>query len=162
MQRPASGNEFIAGRDIPQEWWDVFKSPKLDALHQGRARQQSQSAIGTGDTARQPAGRLRPGSEVLSAAAGQFQPDAPADLRRAVAGASERRQSTSILSPRSSRSLIRSTFGASTGAKSNRFRRLPTFSAFKSKRPISRWHQTLRSRPSPRPRCGNRSMPPTN
>jgi NodT family efflux transporter outer membrane factor (OMF) lipoprotein len=23
---------FIAGRDIPQEWWAVFKSPKLDAL----------------------------------------------------------------------------------------------------------------------------------
>src|SRR6202043_2417089 len=23
---------FVAGRDIPQEWWAVFKSPKLDAL----------------------------------------------------------------------------------------------------------------------------------
>jgi NodT family efflux transporter outer membrane factor (OMF) lipoprotein len=24
--------QFIEGRDIPQEWWTVFKSPKLDAL----------------------------------------------------------------------------------------------------------------------------------
>src|ERR1700722_3652586 len=26
------GQRFISGRDIPQDWWNVFKSPKLDAL----------------------------------------------------------------------------------------------------------------------------------
>jgi NodT family efflux transporter outer membrane factor (OMF) lipoprotein len=29
---PGQRQRFISGRDIPQDWWNVFKSPKLDAF----------------------------------------------------------------------------------------------------------------------------------
>ncbi len=56
------------------------------------AAKQSEPAIGTGDAARREGNRLRPGGQILSAGRGQLQSDAPAHLRRALAGARLRRQ----------------------------------------------------------------------
>ena len=83
---------FIAGRDIPKEWWAVFKSPALNALIERSLANNPnlQSAMATLRAAQ--AGGLRARRQVLPAGAGQFQSDAQSDPGFAYAGAGVRRQ----------------------------------------------------------------------
>ena len=67
---------FIAGRDIPKEWWAVFKSPALNALIERSLANNPNLQSAHGDAARRAAGGLRAGRQIFSAGAGQFQSDA--------------------------------------------------------------------------------------
>ena len=66
---------FIAGRDIPKEWWAVFKSPALNALIERAIANNPnlQSAMATLRAAQQAV--YAPARQILSAGAGQFQSD---------------------------------------------------------------------------------------
>lgn len=76
---------FIEGRDIPQEWWVLFKSPALDALIE-RSLQNNpnlQSALAT----------LRAAREAVAAQKGKFFPFAQANFNPT------RQQTSAALSP---------------------------------------------------------------
>jgi len=76
---------FIAGRDIPQEWWDIFKSPKLDALIKRslESNPNLQSALAT----------LRANQQAVYAQEAKFFPLAQANFNPT------RQQTSSALSP---------------------------------------------------------------
>jgi outer membrane protein TolC len=129
---------FIAGRDIPKEWWAMFKSPALNALIERSLANNPnlQSAMATLRAA--TAGGLRAGRQILPAGAGQFQSVARADGGFAVAGNSRPAPTSTISIPRSCWCHTRSTSGASIGARWNRCRRSPTCNASRSRPPIWR------------------------
>jgi len=62
----ASGQVFVEGRDIPQEWWTLFKSPALDAVveHALQNNPNLQSALAT----------LRAAKENVDAQQGKYFP----------------------------------------------------------------------------------------
>jgi NodT family efflux transporter outer membrane factor (OMF) lipoprotein len=76
---------FDKGRDIPQEWWTLFKSPKLNALIQRslKSNPNLQSAIAT----------LRVTKEAVYAQQGKFFPVAQANFNPT------RQQTSSVLAP---------------------------------------------------------------
>ena len=73
--------QFEPGRDIPQQWWTLFKSPALNALIEQSLQNNPtlQSAMATLRASQ--AGGLRAGGQVLSARPGQLQSDPAADFR---------------------------------------------------------------------------------
>jgi NodT family efflux transporter outer membrane factor (OMF) lipoprotein len=76
---------FIAGRDIPQEWWDVFKSPKLDALIRG--------ALGSNPNLQSALATLRANQQAVYAQEAKFFPLLQANFNPT------RQQTSAALSP---------------------------------------------------------------
>src|SRR5262249_7403966 len=71
---------FVQGRDIPQEWWRLFRSRALNALIE-RSQEQSHPAVDDVRSARREGSRLRPTRQVSPAGSEQLHLDAPANRR---------------------------------------------------------------------------------
>ena len=120
MRRPASRSVSSQGRDIPQEWWALFKSPALNALIERVAAKQSQPAIGAGDAARRASKPFTPRR------ASSSRSSRPISIRRASGPPLRSLRSPlpapafSISTPRRCWCPTRSTSGASIGARWSR------------------------------------------
>ena len=128
---------FIAGRDIPKEWWAVFKSPALNAL--------IERAIANNPNLQSTLATLRAAQQAVYAQEGKYFPLAQANFnpcarrRRLLCRRQLPPEPPSTISIRlSCWSLTRSTSGASIAERWNRCRRSPTCNASRSRRLISR------------------------
>ena len=96
MHRPANRSVSCQGRDIPQEWWTLFKSPALNALI-ARSLDNNpnlQSTIATLRAGKRS--RLRAGGQVLPASSRRISTRRAQTSALDFAGARLRRQHLSI------------------------------------------------------------------
>ena len=65
---------FVQGRDIPQGWWALYKSPALNALIERALNNNPSTAIGDRHAARLQTGGVRPGGQVFPLVQANFNP----------------------------------------------------------------------------------------
>ena len=154
---------FVEGRDIPQEWWALFKSPALNALVERALQQQSRSAVGLGHVARGARKRSRPRRASISPWS------RPISIRRASAPRPRSRRSR-LPAPTSSDLVYRAGSGVlhirRLGPQPARGRSAAgagRHAALPGRGGLPDAHLEYRRSPrSPKPRCAGRSRPPTS
>ena len=161
--RDGQAQHFVNGRDIPGEWWRLFRSPPLNSLVQEVADRQSQSAGRRRPlcarprklvTPRRASSSRLPRRTSIRAAQQQSGSLGAVTSTPATLVQSLHRPGCGVLHPRH--------LGAESARRSNCCRRRRITSASWSRPPTSRSARTWSWRRSRRRRCGARSRPPTS